>query len=306
MTKTPPDMFKAEYEGEVRAAWLLTGNLQYLMALEANGLDRCAAALLERIDAGLRRKPAEAKPEPAGRVSLPDEERGRSAYDLERLDRINARLIRGYKDQRGKTATEQREEDLQRREALEREISDRAEKAADARRHAEAEALALARGEEVTTDRSGVRRILAHDPIASLTWLSNDQDAAAKAIRDAYELRGSGAGVLDYEAVRGGSHDNDRFTWRGLDKAKAAMLIGQVATGILVGTFRSQRGSLILVRTHARFEAEAVIPTIAWAMIQAVCGQGLTLTSQGAGRAYDRNRRALALGLDVAHEVMSG
>ena len=55
MTKPDP-MFKDD-EGEHRRAWLLVGNLGYLMALEAVGLDRCAGALVDKIAAGIARKP---------------------------------------------------------------------------------------------------------------------------------------------------------------------------------------------------------------------------------------------------------
>lgn len=293
-------------EGERRRAWMLVGNLGYLMALEANGLERQASALVDKIATGLARKPKPCAAPSTGRVSLPDEERGRSAYDLERLDRINARLARGYVDKRGATAAEQREADLRRREELEHEISARAEEKRRLLALAESDLLAAGRGESVTTDKNGVRRILDHDPIAALTWLTQDQDEAAKAIRDAYEARAIDAGAMEYTGMPSSGHDHERFVAKRYERARATMLIGQVATAILVGTFRSHRGSLILVRSHARFEAEKVLPTIAWGVVQAVCGAGLTLSSQGAGRAYDRNRRALALALDVAHEVIRG
>lgn len=309
MTKSDPTeaMFKAEFEGEgdIRKAALLTGNLGYLMALEANGLDRKASELVAKIDAGLSRKPKAARVE--GRsMLLPDDERGRSAADLAQLDAVNARLAQVYQAKGGETAEERREADLRRREEIENRLRVEREKRDHLRRMAEADILAAARGDEVVTDTSGVRRILDHDPIASLTWLSADQDEAAKALRDCYEMRAVDVGAVEYTGMPGGDHNHEHFVAKRYERAKATLLIGQVATAILVGTFRSQRGSLILIRSHVRFEAEKVLPPLALGMIQAVCGHGLTLTSQGAGRAYDRNRRALALGLDVAHEVMKG
>lgn len=288
-----------------RREMLLTGNLTMLIALEANGLEKPAGELVEKISAGLSRKPA-AQPEPLGRVSLPDEERGRSEYDLKRLDQINARLLRGYKNRKDATADDQREADLRRRDELERELSRRSEERRLAQALAETEELAQARGAKVETDKAGVRRILDHDPIAALTWLSNDQDAAAKAIRDAYEMRSTDAGALEYTGMPRGQHDHERFVAKRYERAAATMLIEQVATAIMAGVFRSKRGAIILVRTHARFEAEKVAPHVALSLIRAVCGQGMTLTSQGAGRAYARNQKALALGLDVAHEVIHG
>jgi hypothetical protein len=284
---------------------LLTGNLTYLMALEANGLDCQAGKLVAKIGAALSRSPTAGEAS-GGPISLPPEERGRSEFDIRRLDQINARLLRGYRPRKDLTVEEQREADLKRRADLEREISARAEEKRRLEAMAEADLLAAARGEEVETDRSGMKRILDRDPIARLTWLTDDQDTAAKAIRDAYEMRAADASAVEYTGMPGAEHNHEHFVARRYERAKATMLVGQVATAILVGTFRSQRGSLILVRAHARFEAEGVIPTISWGMVQAVCGHGLSLTSQGAGRAYDRNRRALALGLDVAHEVLRG
>lgn len=306
MTKpTPTDaMFKPGYDGERRER-LLTGNLTLLMALEANGLEKPAAALIEKIGAGLARRPA-SKSEPERRVALPDAERGRNAADLAALDVLNARLSRPYKAKGGETAEDRREADLKRRVELEHRLATEREKRANLEAMARADLLAAGRGETVAVDHSGVRRILDHDPIASLTWLTADQDAAAKELRDAYDLRAADAGAQEYDGMPTAGHDHERFIANRHTRAKATVLIGQVATAILVGQFRSVRGSAIVVQAHARFEREKVQPHLALRMVQAVCGQGVALSSLGAGRAYARNRAALALGLDVAHEVAKG
>ena len=266
---------------------LLTGNLTLLMALEANGLEKPASALVDKIGAGLARTP-KARAHTPERISLPDEERGRSAYDLERLDRINAKLLRGYKPRKGEggTVEEQREADLRARESLENEIKGRTAERERLRSAAEADILAAARGEEVVTDTAGVRRVLDRDPLLSLARvgkLTPDQLETGQEVRDLYDLRATDAGAMEYTGMPGGGHDHERFVANRFTRAKACEMLGRIERAVAV-----------------KCSAEPA----ALAMIRAICERGMSLTSQGRGRAYERNATALAKALDVADDVL--
>lgn len=287
--------FKPDYDGDrpkttltgpERQERLLAGNLAYLMALEANGLERPAKELVGKIDAALRRKPKAAPIEPADRVTLPDNERGRSEYDLKRLDRINARLARGYKPHRGKTVEEQREEDLRRRAELEREISHKAEEQARLLAEAESDILAAKRGETVEVERSGLRRVLERDPLLSLARvgkLTAQQLETGQEVRDLYDLRAADAGAVEYTGMPSVTHNHEWFVAKRFERAKACEMVGRIERTVAV-----------------KLTAEPV----ALAMIRAVCERGHSLTSQGKGRAYERNAKALARALDVAEDVL--
>ncbi len=285
---------------------LFTGNLTLLMALEANGMHRRASALVDKIDAGLRHAP-KPKAEAPDRVSLPATERGRSERDLARLDVINARLTRGYQDKRGKTAAEQREEDLRRREALEREISDREEERRRLLAQAEADVLAAGRGEEVSTDSSGVKRILDRDPLLSLLRagaLTLKQHDAGQAVRELYELRKADSASVAFDGMPAGAHDHERFIGTRFLRAKAAVPAGQLEVAILNGHFRSRTGSPFVLKCWPDLRAAGMEPHISLRVLRDVCCEGKTLTSLGRGRAYDRHKKALAWALDVADEVL--
>lgn len=234
-----------------------------------------------QIAKGIRRPDA-----PEDRATLPEEERGRSAYDLKRLDAINARLTRGYKPQRGKTAEEQREDDLRRRDALEREISDRAEERRRLLADAEATILAAGRGETVETEKSGLRRVLDRDPLLSLARsgkLTAQQLETGQEVRDLYDLRSADAGAAEFTGMPSGRHDHERFVAKRFERAKACEMIGRIERAIAV-----------------RMSAEPA----ALVMIRVVCERGMTVTSQGKGRAFDRNAAALGRALDLAEDVL--
>lgn len=233
-----------------------------------------------QIAKGLRR------PDDGARVTLPDAERGRSEYDLKRLDRINARLARGYKPHRGKSAEEQREEDLRRRDELEREISDRAEERSRLLAAAESDILAAARGETVEADKSGLRRVLERDSLLSLARggkLTAQQLETGQEVRDLYDLRAADASAVEYTGMPAGRHDHERFVAKRFERAKACEMIGRIERTIAV-----------------KLSAEPV----ALVMVRAICERGMSLTSQGKGRAFERNAAALAKGLDVAEDVL--
>jgi hypothetical protein len=264
---------------------LLTGNLTYLMALEANGLDCQAGKLVAKIGAALSRSPTAGEAS-GGPISLPPEERGRSEFDIRRLDQINARLLRGYRPRKDLTVEEQREADLKRRADLEREISARAEEKRRLEAMAEADLLAAARGEEVETDRSGIRRVLDRDPLLSLARtgkLSPEQLETGQEVRELYDRRGEDAGAMEYTGMPSGGHDHERFVGKRFERAKACEMIGRIERAIPI---RCPKEPAALV------------------MIRIVCERGMSVTSQGKGRAFDRNALALALALDVADDVL--
>jgi hypothetical protein len=213
-------------------------------------------------------------------IELPDDERGRGEFDLRELDRINARLLaNAYRPGGGKTAAELRDADLTRRDDLERKPQLKADQRWLREATDETVALACGRGEEVSTDKSGVKRILDRDPIVSLTWLTEDQFRAGKTLREAYERRGEDAGAMEITGMPNAAHDHERFVANRFSRAKATNLIGRTERRIAV---------------ECRHEP-AALHALRW-----VCGEGKTLSSLGAGRAYDRNCKALAMALDVA------
>jgi len=220
-------------------------------------------------------------------TGLPDHERGRGEFDLRELDKINARLTRNaYVSTSQSTAAEKREADLKRREELEFKPVRNAEAKAVRDGLAETEALAESRGETVSDD-AGMRRILDRDPLLSLArggHLTPDQLETGQTVRNLYDSRAADAGAMDYEATRGGAHNNDRFVKQRLDKAKASEMLGRIERAVAI---------------HCSAEPACLV------MLRAICERGATITSQGTGRAYARNCKAIARALDVAEAVLA-
>lgn len=241
-------------------------------------------------------------------IALPDDERGRGEFDLRELDRINARLLaNAYRARGGQTAEQLRDADLTRREELEGRPRIKADQRWIREAAEETEALARGRGESVTEDKSGVKRILDRDPLLSLARASKitpEQLEAGQVIREAYERRGEDAGSVEFTGMPGSAHDHERFVASRFTRAKATILIGQVTTAILTGRFRTAKGYTRQVDAFGGFKAQGVQTHDALTMLRAVCGEGKSLSSQGEGRAFARNATALALALDVAEEVI--
>lgn len=238
---------------------------------------------------------------------LPDSERGRSAHDIAMLDRINARLARGYKPRRGKTAEEQREDDLRLRAELEQSAGRRDDERQRRAREEETVALAQGRGETVDTDRSGVRRIIDRDPLLSLLRsgaITKEQFEVGQAIRDLYELRQGDASSAPFDGMPSAAHDHERFIASRFIRAKAAVPVGQLETALLNGHYRNRDGMLYVLKTWPDMIAAGMEPHIALRVMRWVCCAQNTLTSMGKGRAYDRHRRALVFALEVADEVI--
>ncbi|HYF09528.1 MAG TPA: hypothetical protein VD970_18050 [Acetobacteraceae bacterium] len=288
---------------------LFAANLAYLQALEANGLERCAKALVDKIEAGLRRQ-AMLRELAAGPVSLPDAERGRSAFDLAELDRINARLARGYKRQGGKSAEDQREDDLRRRLELEARAQRRREAHETAAGLSETQALAEARGEEVERLPTGARRVNSRDALKSLFiagHLTAEQHDAGRFVRDCYERRFEGVGS-QFGEIRTASrahHDNEAYVWGRLSQAKALQFVGTLERAILTGRLNiAGKPPRDVSGWREAFRGpEASEPHVALQMLRAVCGDGKSLSSQGEGRAFERNAKALCRALDVAKDI---
>jgi hypothetical protein len=183
---------------------------------------------------------------------------------------------------RGKTVEEQREEDLRRRDDLEREISARAEERQRMIALAETDLLAAGRGEEVQVEQNGMRRILDRDPLLSLARigkLTPDQLETGQEVRDLYDRRAEDAGGTEYTGMpSGGSRDH---VGRGYLRAKACEMIGRIERIVAI---KAEPVSLVMIRV--------------------VCERGMSVTSQGKGRAFERNAAALAKALDVADDVL--
>lgn len=244
-------------------------------------------------------------PEPVSKIELPDHERGRSAEELRRLDRLNARLARP--DLKG----EKRDSALRERERLERRVEEVREKAWQDESRDETAALAQARGEDIDRKGKGPIRVVSRDPLLSLLrkgHLTAEQYDAGVTLKDAYERRSEGVGSqLGAVNSVGGAHNNDGCVMAGLQRAKALQRIGVVERCILAGFSRDPRtGGQINCDAWRDFRAQDAQPHVALAVIRAVCSEGKALTSQGEGRAFERNLKAFRIALDVAREAMGG
>jgi len=298
---------EADLAAALNTERLLNWNLTHLMVMEANGMDRAASALVDKIAAGLARRPRLSVVETRGRTDLPTSERGRSQADIAMLDRINARLTRGYKSRYGKTADQQREDDLKLRDNLERLAAHRDEAKALLERERETTALAQGRGEAVESDSQGVKRIIDRDPILSLTRagvLNEGQVEVAQAIRDLYEIRQADAASAPFDGMPGAAHDHERFVASRFLRAKASVPIGQLETAILNGHYLNRDGVIYVLSTWPDLIGAGMDPRLSLEVMRDVCCHGKTLTSLGRGRAYERNKTALVFALAVADEVL--
>lgn len=253
----------------------------------------------------MAQRPAPTSPEYL--IELPGAERGRNAADIAMLDRINARLARGYKPQRGKTAEQQREDDLRLRENLERQAAQRDEAKALLDRERETVELAKGRGEAVVEDAPGVKRIIDRDPILSLARagvLNEGQVEVAQAIRELYDLRMGDASSAPFDGMPSAAHDHERFVASRFVRAKASVPVGQLETAILNGHYRSRDGMLYFLQTWPDLIGAGMEVHISLRVVRDVCCHGKTLTSLGRGRAYERNKAALIFALAVANEVL--
>lgn len=238
-----------------------------------------------------------------GKVWLPDHERGVGADRLRQLDRLNRKLARDD------LSPKERDRLLDERDGLERAPREAAEASEVARGLDETQALADARGEESTTERGGVRRILDRDPLLSLFRagaITDRQLEAGQAVRELYDLRRSDAAAIQYDGQPAGRHDHERFIGQRFLRAKTTIPAAQLETAILNGHYRVRTGELIVLKRWPDYKAAGMEPHVSLQTLRFVCGEHKTLTSLGRGRAYERHKQALGWALDVAYEVLDG
>lgn len=228
------------------------------------------------------------------KIQLPADERGRSDADLQRIDRLRAKLARvDLKPQKRKDV----EREL---EALEAAPQERADKAWRDRTEAETTTLAELRGEVVVARPKTPLRIVDRDPTEFLYdkgHLTQEQRETAKAMRDAYETRSEGVGSqLGAMTSLGGGHNNDSFVRSALERAKRLQLVGTVERAVMLS------GAFL----QASSDGPSVVAAVGLQMLRGVVGEGKPLTSYGKGRAFERHLKALKIALDVARELIRG
>lgn len=218
---------------------------------------------------------------PGRAISLPDAERGRSEADVGRWSKALAELT----SDRLALTEKQKDARLRTMAHIEAAPGIEADKAWRAQATEETVILAQLRGEEVERPRTGGLRVNSRDPLASLLragHLTSDQCWIGVTLRELYEARFASAGSqLGAMGGASGAHDNDRFVFFQLTATKALVKICKVERAVAL-------------RVGPR----------ALALLRAVCSQGLSLSSQGEGRALERNANCLVEALDVASEVL--
>lgn len=219
------------------------------------------------------------------KIQLPASERGWSDADLKRVDRLRAKLARTDLKEK------QREKTEQELAALLASPTVAAERAWREQMAAETVALAKGRGEEVERTLSRIR-VHSRDPLLSLIragHLTAEQYDTGIMVRDLYERRHEGLGsqMGGLGGTSSPTYDNSPAVFQGLQRAKALQKIGRIEREV----------ALSAKDEHGRGDPNAL------AMLRAVCGEGKSLSSQGEGRAFERNARSLARALDLAAEL---
>ena len=147
-------------------------------------------------------------------------------------------------------------------------------------------ALAKGRGEEVDEKppTGGAAHMISRDALAhmkKLGHITGAQFAAGMAYRQAFEARGSDLQASQISDTGGGKgHDNDAFVHRKMEQAKASEFA---------------KVCEVAVRKYTMVEHLSALQMLQW-----VAGTGRSMRDFGAGgRAYERNRKALAAALDL-------
>lgn len=162
-------------------------------------------------------------------------------------------------------------------------------------------------------ERAKVRRNV--DPVLSLGRpakpgaspnLNDDQFSAAIKLRDIYAARKSDLGAVDPSSQTSGSRDHESFVAGRFVAAQAVAMVHQVEMAILLGACRDSKGPREIAAAEAFRRPASPNRHVALALLRAVCAEGKSLTSQGSGRAFEGNLRALKIALNVAHEVIAG
>lgn len=172
-------------------------------------------------------------------------------------------------------------------------IAERREKArveavALAERMDETYRQAEARGEAPERLNTGALRIVERDPLLSLIRagkLTPDEFDVGIDFQELYARQAQDAGALQYGDTAGGGHDNDRYVFTRLQRAKITTQISKAEVDISFG---------------CRDEPMAIV------MFKGVVGQRKPVSSFGKGRAFDRNVVALKRALGVAGGLVDG
>ncbi len=224
-------------------------------------------------------------------IELPESERGFDPAQIARYDKARAMLLQT----RVKLSEEQREgyaRTIAKIEANRREWLDKTWREGAS---SETASLARARGEEVEASGSGNLRVVTRDPLISLArkgHLTAEQYDLAVTIRDLYEVRSAGLGsqMGGIGSASSPTYDNSPSVFYGVQRGKALQRLGRIE---------------IAVSLQCRLENGQIDPN-GLAMLRAVCGEGKSLSSQGEGRALERNAASLARALDVAAGLANG
>jgi hypothetical protein len=214
------------------------------------------------------------------RIELPRAERGRSPEEIRRFDKLLKKL------QRTDLSLDERTALIAKVAALEAEPADYAESEWRRQALAETEALAAARGEQVAAEKAGVKRLLDRDPLLSLARtgkITPEQLETGTEVRDLYDSRAQDAGAMEYTGMPSGGHNHERFVGVRYSRAKASAMIGRI-----------ERQVAIICAAEP----------MALTMMRVVLERGMPATSQGKGRAFERNVTALGRALDVAEDVL--
>ncbi|MGE5500706.1 MAG: hypothetical protein ACM3W4_02135, partial [Ignavibacteriales bacterium] len=150
-------------------------------------------------------------------------------------------------------------------------------------------ALERARGGTVEEINLGPVRMKDRDGLRALLGVKDGITAAeydaGLEYRAGYELRGADVGsAMGGEATATG-HDNDRYVFTRLQRAKKL-----TRTAIIERT----------VALECMCEPEALN------MLRRVAGDGFALSTQGEGRAFERNLKALRRALQIADAIIRG
>lgn len=213
------------------------------------------------------------------RIDLPDDERGRAPDTIKRFDRLQRKLANP------KLTAKERDAVLAELAQIENAPSRRSDEAWSRTATTESVALATLRGEHVTAEGSAWR-VLDRDPLLSLARtgkITADQLETGQKVRDLYDRRAEDAGAREFDGMPSSAHNHEAFIVRAFTRAKACEMVGRIERVVAI-----------------RCIAEPASLT----MLRVVCERGLSVTSQGKGRAFDRNAAALALALDIADDVL--
>lgn len=221
-------------------------------------------------------------------IELPESERGFDPAQVARYDKARAMLTQA----RVKLTDEQRKGYAQTIAKIEANRLAWLEKTWQESASSETASLARARGEDVETGGSGNLRVVSRDPLISAArcgHLTAEQYDIAVTIRDLYEARSAGLGsqMGGIGSASSPTYDNSPSVFYGIQRGKALQRLGRIE---------------IAVALNCKLE-NGQIDVNGLTMLRAVCGHGKSLSSQGEGRAMERNAASLARALDVAGKL---